>query len=282
MLGAGVAGAFLAPLASLLSQAVGEPVASFPWTNLAGVWVGTVVAVRMVDDAPWSSVGLSADAWRGRRLVDGFALGALLILAVAGVLYAGGFLRFERVPDLLDPLSAVGGQSSVMTWSADALRLLVLLAPAALAEELVFRGYLWTVAKESWGARVALWGTSVLFGVVHLSNPGAGVRTTLLVVLAGLALGTLRQRSDSLPAAWVAHLAWNWIMAAVLHVPVSGLPLASAGYRGVVVGPSWLTGGSWGPEGGAVAGAVMSSALIVALGRRVRNREAGTPTRNGE
>ena len=260
---------------------VGEPVASFPWTNLAGVWVGTVVALRMVDEAPWSAVGLSSESWRVGRLTIGVALGTLLIGVVAGTLLAAGYLRFERVPELVDAMAGNIVENPVTEWCATAVRVLALLAPAALAEELVFRGYLWTVAEESWGPRVALWSTSGLFGVTHLSNPGAGVRTTLLVILAGLALGTLRQRTGSLPAAWLAHLAWNWIMAAVLHVPVSGLPLASAGYRGVLEGPSWLTGGSWGPEGGAVAGVAMGGALLVALrrNRHSKSQAAVTSTR---
>jgi hypothetical protein len=69
----------------------------------------------------------------------------------------------------------------------------------------------------------------------------------------------VREHTGSLPAAWGAHLAWNWIMAAVLHVPVSGLPFDTPGYRAVLQGPAWLTGGGWGPEGGAVALVVMGA-----------------------
>jgi len=97
--------------------------------------------------------------------------------------------------------------------------------------------------------------------LVHLMNPGAGVRTTLIVMLAGWCLCIVRERAG-LPAAFTAHLAWNWVMAAVLHVPVSGLPFATPGYRAVVDGPVWLTGGSWGPEGGAVAALVLGGAAV--------------------
>jgi hypothetical protein len=99
----------------------------------------------------------------------------------------------------------------------------------------------------------------VAFGVVHLLNPGAGVRTTVLVMLAGWCLALVREQLG-LPAAWMAHFAWNWIMAAVLHVAVSGLPFATPGYRAVLRGPDWLTGGSWGPEGGLVAALVLAGA----------------------
>ena len=144
-----------------------------------------------------------------------------------------------------------------------ALRVLLVLAPAALWEEVVFRGYLYDVAHEAGGARVARWSTSVAFGLVHAANPGAGVRTLMAVMLAGWLLARVREHTGSLPAAWGAHLAWNWIMAAVLHVPVSGLPFDTPGYRAVLQGPAWLTGGGWGPEGGAVALVVMGAGAWV-------------------
>ncbi|MNC89195.1 hypothetical protein D3C83_50980 [compost metagenome] len=50
-------------------------------------------------------------------------------------------------------------------------------------------------------------------------------------------------------------------MAALLHVPVSGLPLDTPDYALVDDGPDWLTGGLWGPEGGAAGAAGMLGAL---------------------
>lgn len=263
VLATGVAGSVIGALGAMLSRLVGEPVVSFTWTELAGGFAATAIALRMVDDAPWSDIGLGAGSWRPRVVALGALLGSAVIAVVALVLVAGGYLHFEPVPDLLRGLGG-RGEPGFTEWSGSALRILLLLAPAALFEELVFRGYLLTVAEDAWGPRVALWSTSILFGLVHLGNPGAGVRTTLLVILAGVSLGVLRQKTDSLPAAWTAHLAWNWIMAAVLHVPVSGLPMSMPGYRGVIDGPSWLTGGSWGPEGGIVAAMTMGGALLLA------------------
>jgi hypothetical protein len=76
----------------------------------------------------------------------------------------------------------------------------------------------------------------------------------------------------------MAHLAWNWTMAAVLHVPVSGLSFATPGYRAVLDGPAWLTGGTWGPEGGIMAALIMTGALLRAEWPR---RHAYIRTRTG-
>jgi membrane protease YdiL (CAAX protease family) len=263
-----IADAAIAPLFRLLSRGVGEPVPSYPWTMLAAVTAALVVALRQVDRLPWADCALDAAAWAPRRLAVGALLGTALILATAALLGGLGYLRWVPVP--ADAFGGAGAAAPLAAWSANALRLLVLLAPAALWEELLFRGYLWSVAEGALGPRIALWSTSVAFGVVHLMNPGAGLRTTVLVVLAGLCLGLVRQRMRSLPAAWTAHLGWNWVMAAVLHVPVSGTPFATPGYRAVVDGPAWLTGGAWGPEGGLAAALVMSAALGAAARGRVR------------
>ncbi|HYW31201.1 MAG TPA: CPBP family intramembrane glutamic endopeptidase [Gemmatimonas sp.] len=264
VLAAGIAESVVGPLAGVVSRAIGEPVVAFTWTNLVAVTAATAIALRMVDDLPWSAVALGTGAWSVQRLAIGWMLGAALIVTVAATLYMLGFLHFDRVPDLL---GGSGDGSPATAWTGAAIRMLVFLAPAALFEEIAFRGYLWRVAEDAGGTRVALVTTSVLFGLVHLQNSGAGVRTTLLVTLAGMSLGALRQFSGSVPAAFTAHLAWNWIMAALLHVPVSGIGMATPGYRAVLDGPAWLTGGSWGPEGGAVAGVAMGGALLIAMRR---------------
>ena len=264
ILAQGIAESVLGPLFGLVSRSVGESLPVYPWTSLIGVTAACAVAMRFLDDVPWSVMALGPGAWQWRRLANGALVGTAAILATAGVLGAVGALRFDamRAGDL------DGATFVADSWGGTALRLLWLLGPAALWEELVFRGYLYAVAEEAAGRWVARLSSSVAFGAVHLMNPGANLRTTVVVTLAGLCLCLVRERADSLPAAWSAHLAWNWVMAAVLHVPVSGLPFATPGYRATLSGSEWSTGGAWGPEGGLVAMLVLGGSLAVGLRRR--------------
>jgi membrane protease YdiL (CAAX protease family) len=248
----GIAEAVLGPVGRWLTRQLGSPIPLYPWTTLAGALGASALLLLGVDHRPWGAVGLGTGSWAPRTMGRGAAMGAAAILLTAVGLWGVGALRFEGVP--------AGG---VVSWGGAALRVLLVLAPAALWEEVVFRGYLYDVAHEAGGARVARWSTSVAFGLVHAANPGAGVRTLTAVMLAGWLLARVREHTGSLPAAWGAHLAWNWIMAAVLHVPVSGLPFDTPGYRAVLQGPAWLTGGGWGPEGGAVALVVMGAGAWV-------------------
>ena len=260
----GIAESVLGPIFGLISRSVGESVPAYPWSTLIGVGAACYVALRFVDDVPWSVLGLGDESWQWKRLAAGAMLGTAAILGTTAILWAIGALQFEGMPT-----GRIDGAAVVEdSWGGTALRLLLLLGPAALWEELVFRGYLYAVADEAAGRWVARLSSSVAFGAVHLMNPGANGRTTVVVMLAGFCLCLVRERTASLPAAWSAHLAWNWVMAAVLHVPVSGLPFATPGYRATLHGSDWITGGAWGPEGGLVAMLVLGGSLAVGLRRR--------------
>lgn len=251
----------LSPVFGGISRVVGEPVAAFEWIMLIATLGAIAFVLRTIDEAPWHDVALDAASWRIGVTLRGASLGASAIAATIGVLWASGALHW--VPYAVVGDSAMSSaQQSVAAWRATALRLAVMLAPAALWEELIFRGYLWTVAENAGGVRIARWSTAVAFGFIHITNPGAGVMTTVLVIVAGWCLGAIRERTGSLMSAWGAHFAWNWVMAAIVHVPVSGLVTETPGYRAVVSGPSWWTGGAWGPEGGAAALLVMGGALL--------------------
>lgn len=199
--------------------------------------------LRLVDHAPWSAVGLHANAARGSVVLRGAGAGAFAIGAPTLLLLAVGWLRFDPAAD--------------GSWWSAAGSLALILLPAALWEELFLRGYVLTVLRDVWGGVWAVVATSVVFGLLHLRNPEMTARAILLVVIAGGFLGVIRLATHSLYAAWIAHFSWNWVMAALFHVPVSGFAMGTPDYRLSDSGPDWATGGAWGPEGGIAAGAGM-------------------------
>jgi uncharacterized protein len=220
--------------------------------------LATAIMLRAIDSRSWGDVGLARSAARPRALLEGWCLGGATIGLACVLLLAPGWLRIEP--------SAPGSSF------AAAVRISMLLLPAALAEELICRGYLLTTIRDGIGVWRAVAITSVLFGVAHLYNEGVTPESFLNVTLAGVFLAAIRVAFDSLYAAWAAHTAWNWVMAVPLHAPVSGLHLATPDYRTASHGPEWLTGGAWGPEGG-VAAAVGMLAGLAYLHRTRRRRE---------
>jgi membrane protease YdiL (CAAX protease family) len=226
------------------------------WTTCLALLQGTALTLSWLGNEPWSEVWLDRTAARPRAIGLGFAFGALAIGVPTASLAAVHWL----VP--------IDGAAS--SWWGGALRVSLLLAPAALAEELLSRGYILSVLAKWWGWPWAIATTSLAFGALHMFNPGATVESIALVTIAGVFLSAILFATRSLYAAWAAHFAWNWTMAVVFHVSVSGLPLESPRYRYVDAGPDWATGGSWGPEAGLPAALTMIAGSVWLFSRRGR------------
>src|SRR5690349_1490594 len=207
---------------------------------LAALGAGYICA-RWLEGLPWRSLGLVFHHDWLRDLLVGFALGFTSLAVAVGIAVAGGGLRFSF-------------SGSAMTGAI--LRAFIgttpLLFVAALAEEALFRGYaLQTLSR----ARLALLGlllTSVPFASVHLSNPNVVPGVTFAnTAIAGIWLGVAYLRTRSLWFPLGVHWAWNWALGWFFGLPISGVNLvAHPLFKGLDLGPAWLTGGSYGIEGG--------------------------------
>lgn len=255
-------GAVLAGPAARLSVGTGLELSLQYWMLVIVLLGAHSIALRWIDRRPWSDVGLAPQNARPVALASGFGIGALAIGLPIAALVALHWVG--RAPDAPGP------------WAPAAARVSFLLVPAALFEELLTRGYVFAVLRQAWGWPPALLVTSIAFGLLHVRNPGATVESTVLVTLAGVFLGAILVATGSLYAAWMGHFAWNWVMAVAFHTAVSGLPMETPNYRYVVTGngPGWVTGGSWGPEGGAAGGIGMVGGLAYLFTRRRRRGES--------
>jgi membrane protease YdiL (CAAX protease family) len=253
-----VAGGLIYPIVETAGQLVGLRLILFGWVGVAGLLIAHLVSLRRIDGLPWSAAGLGRAAARPTVVLWGMTLGALAIGIPSLILWSIGVLRVEAQPD----------GSSLLEGARAAL----LLAPLAFLEELTIRGYVLTVLREVADWRIAVAATSIVFGLLHVANPGSTAGAVGMTMLAGLMLGTIVVVSNSLYAATAAHLAWNWVMAGVLHAPVSGFGVATPDYRMVDAGPDWVTGGAWGPEAGIGAALGMSAVLGYLYTRRARPR----------
>lgn len=248
------------PLVSWVLALVGVRLDLFAWALLASIVLGHAATFRLADSRGWRAVHLDGSAIRWRAMLTAAVLGVGAVAIATVPLLAAGWLRIVPGPT----------GSSVIA----ALAMLPFLAPAALWEEMLFRGYAFTAVAEWWGRPAALGISSVAFGLVHLQNAGATPESIAVVVIAGLFLGGVLIVMRSLWAAFAAHLAWNWTLAGVVHSAVSGVPFATPDYRVVDAGPDWATGGVWGPEGGVPAGAALLLVTIYLYVRRARREES--------
>jgi hypothetical protein len=197
--------------------------------------VGMRGARLTLTDLRWTPLGQA-----GGGLGLGLLLGAAAAgLAIALSLVAGGarFLSDGGTPtDYLIQVARTG----------------LLLAPAALLEEIMFRGVAQVVLARAIGRVAAVLVLSVLFALAHLANPNSSVLGLVNIAFAGVFLGLVFYAPGGIWTAWGAHLGWNAALAAA-DAPVSGLPFQIPWINYSPGGPVWLTGGSFGPEGGMLA-----------------------------
>ena len=230
------------------------------WPQCISLLIGTALTLHWLGRDPWSVVWLDRTAARPVTILLGFTIGAAAIALPTAALIGVHWLR--------------GVRGDADSWVHGASRVTLALAPAALTEELLARGYVLSALVKAWGWPWAIAATSIAFGALHMSNPGATPESIALVTIAGIFLAAVLYGTKSLYAAWAAHLAWNCTMAVAFHVAVSGLPLESPGYRYVDAGPDWATGGSWGPEAGLPAGFTMIAGSVWLFSRRGRQRSS--------
>lgn len=203
------------------------------------------------------------------ELAAGAGLGAALITAVMGILVAAGAYH----------LSAGAGPASV----GPALTIAVL---TGFVEELVIRGAVmtWLVAwTGGWGA-LAL--SSLIFGALHLANPGATLGGALAIAgEAGLLLGAALFLTGRLWLAIGVHLGWNFTEAGVFGVRLSGNDIDGSIWNATpVAGRELLSGGAFGAEASPVAVLVclaLAVPMLVVAARRGRIPGPAWGTRTG-
>lgn len=139
----------------------------------------------------------------------------------------------------------------------------LVLAPAALSEEVIFRGMPLVLLAAAIGRGTALVVVAgLVFALFHGWNPGITPLGLGNIALAGIFLGVAFYAPGGLWTAFGAHLGWNATLAA-LDAPVSGLPFSIPFIDYRAGDPVWLSGGRFGPEGGLLATVSITVALLV-------------------
>jgi uncharacterized protein len=141
---------------------------------------------------------------------------------------------------------------------------------AAVTEELIFRGLLLQALERLCGSWVALAITAVLFGLLHIANPGATLWSSFAIAVeAGVLLGAAFLWRRNIWLTVGLHFAWNTSVG-LLGIPVSG-HAADGVLTARPTGPDLLTGGGFGLEASIVPVVVslaLAAPMLIAAHRR--------------
>jgi len=200
------------------------------WLGLLSAALATWLTVRIMDGGHWP-VGFFVPV----RLAS---LGTLRGCAVA--------LALIGASDLLIVASTGMRHSDGegFPWS----ELLVVFVPAALHEEILFRGYLFQKMR-AWRRGAAIMFSATVFALGHAANRGITPLAVANIGLAGVLLALAWERFGHLWYPIGIHFAWNLFSGPILGYRVSGYPMEESVLRISGGGPYWLTGGSFGIEG---------------------------------
>ena len=238
LLGSLSAGAMLLQAAVTLAAA-----AAFTWL------IGFRALGLRPADLRWVAPSRGLPGLAGGLLAGALAAGATLAISVA----AGdaAWLRDD---------------GTLAQYIGRAALTVAVLAPAALSEEVIFRGVPLVLLAASLGRGPAVAAIAIPFALAHLGNPNLTALGVGNIALAGIFLGLAFYAPGGIWTAWGAHLGWNGVLAA-LDTPVSGVPFDIPFLDYSAGAPAWLTGGAFGPEGGLAATVALTAAILLAARR---------------
>ncbi|HXE75307.1 MAG TPA: CPBP family intramembrane glutamic endopeptidase [Candidatus Xenobia bacterium] len=156
--------------------------------------------LRRIRGVPfWSS--LAFRALPAGRLGFGFLLGFLLAPLIQGA----NLLVPPPEPLMLERLFTTKAASLLILGAA------VLVAP--FIEELVFRGYIYTLLERLWGGLPAVLISGILFGAIHFVQLWPGWFQMILICVVGIVFSAVRARAGSTLASVAVHFGYNLALA---------------------------------------------------------------------
>jgi len=223
-----------------------------------GVIMPAYPVIRLLHRRPFQALGFSFHDRVWIELQQGITQGALMISVIFLVECSAGWTHARWSG--LQPSSVVrfGIQSTL------------LFTFAAAFEEALARGYAFQMLVQGTGKEIAVVLSALLFGAAHMSNPNATFLSLADTVLAGVWLSIAYLKTSSLWLPTALHMTWNLGEGFIYGFPVSGVEFPHSLLQITSDGKTWITGGSYGPEGGALTTCVLISATIyLVYSRRV-------------
>lgn len=202
----------------------------------------------------------------GRRIAD---YGLPANQAFRGKFWVGAVIGFTSISALLGAIRLLGGfhLGPLVLHGTEAAKYAGLWGFAflmvALLEEFFFRGYALFTATTG----ITFWPAAILsccaFGYVHHGNSGENWLGAFNAGATGFLFCLILRRTGSLWLPIGFHAAWDWGETYFYGVPDSGLVAPGHLFNPSFSGPTWLTGGSVGPEGSWLCLALLAILCVI-------------------
>lgn len=209
--------------------------------------------VRFFERRPFWTIGFERPGWLA-KYGRGLLLGLLMFSATVGVSALPGFIAFESGGLQPSGLPMLGGVLIVfLGWVVQ-----------GAAEEVLVRGFWLPIIGLRFGPLASILSSSLAFAALHLLNANLSLLALLNLFLFGVFAALYALYEGGLWGICAIHSVWNWAQGNLYGLQVSGMDIHSATLLDLQeIGPDWLTGGPFGPEGGLGASLVLVISIIL-------------------
>lgn len=175
-----------------------------------------------------------------KKYLIGFTMGFILISINTILFFLLGVVVTVKTMDLNFGTNAIIG----------AVILLVSWVVQSASEEISVRGWLMPILGAKYNVAFSVLLTSTTFGGIHLFNPNVTILSFFNIFLAGVFLALYTIWQEDLWGVCGFHCAWNFALTNIYGFQVSGFSSIQTILKFQVNGPTFITGGDFGPEGG--------------------------------
>ncbi|MBE6024350.1 MAG: CPBP family intramembrane metalloprotease [Cellulosilyticum sp.] len=235
--------------------------------QLAGLYMtiipmtGVILYCRYIEKRSLTSMGFVRKGAVKQYLI-GFGVGILFFSAAVGVTFLLGGVQYQG-----------------FTLGKNTGWILVFLFAwlfQGMEEEVLLRGYLMTSLSN----KIPLWAAvlinSVGFSALHLFNSGISILAVINLCLFGLFASVYTVKTNNIWGIGAFHSAWNFVQGNIYGILVSGTSAGSSVLVFEPKGDSFISGGTFGLEGGIAVTILFSIAIIGLLvwkGKTVEHAE---------
>ena len=195
-----------------------------------------IIIWKLFEKKKISKMGITSIKKGYKELIVGLVLGAITMSVVAIVIITVGDVK------LINPISKPQVSISLLYG-------LIGFIFVGFGEEILSRGYIMSVLKQTRNKWLILIGPALIFAALHLGNEGIDVLAFINLFLVGVLFAYMFMKSKNIWMPIGYHITWNYFQGYIWGFGVSGNDVQGL-YKIKNVSDNIINGGAFGPEGG--------------------------------
>ena len=197
-----------------------------------------IIIWKVFEKQKVSKMGLTSIKKGYKEFIIGLILGAITMSIVAIVIMAIGDI------EMINPINKPEISMSLLYG-------LIIFIFVGFGEEILSRGYIMSVLKQTRNKWIVLVGPALIFAALHLGNPGIDILSFINLFLVGVLFAYMFMKSKNIWMPIGYHITWNYFQGYIWGFEVSGLNVNGL-YKIKNISNNIINGGEFGPEGGII------------------------------